>query len=285
MNADEEGLALPSREQAVEEPTEETDEVEEGEQTPTEGPEESLASTVAVPSDIEVDTPSTSHPPSEVDLTHVTTPTTIPPSTQPTTSTAKHTRNATIPAVPNIPFRPKPSSATSTTQKSVKSPAAVKAEEKSTATVDEEVDAEDTPKASPPKPGPPKSWAELLRSKNAPAAAASTQAPAAPATNGAVITNGPTVPRSNTLADVLASFSVESQKKVAFLEPRGLVNTGNLCYMNSVCTERSLPRNLLTWLQILQVLLFCVPFYDFLHQVSERAVHSFKSETPLVDAL
>ena len=37
--------------------------------------------------------------------------------------------------------------------------------------------------------------------------------------------------------------------------------------------------------QILQVLLFCVPFYDFLDQVAKRAVHSFKSETPLVDAM
>jgi ubiquitin carboxyl-terminal hydrolase 10 len=42
---------------------------------------------------------------------------------------------------------------------------------------------------------------------------------------------------------------------------------------------------MLTSLQILQVLLFCVPFYDFLDQVAKRAVHSFKSETPLVDAM
>lgn len=33
------------------------------------------------------------------------------------------------------------------------------------------------------------------------------------------------------------------------------------------------------------MLLFCVPFYDFLDQVAKRAVHSFKSETPLVDAM
>ncbi len=31
--------------------------------------------------------------------------------------------------------------------------------------------------------------------------------------------------------------------------------------------------------------MFCVPFYDFLDQVSKRAGHSFKSETPLVDAM
>lgn len=31
--------------------------------------------------------------------------------------------------------------------------------------------------------------------------------------------------------------------------------------------------------------MFCAPFYDFLGQVSKRAVHSFKSDTPLVDAM
>ncbi|KOS22787.1 putative ubiquitin carboxyl-terminal hydrolase 3 [Escovopsis weberi] len=42
-----------------------------------------------------------------------------------------------------------------------------------------------------------------------------------------------------------------------------------MCYMNSV----------------LQVLIFCPPFYDFLDQVGKRLVHSFKSSTPLVDAM
>jgi len=33
------------------------------------------------------------------------------------------------------------------------------------------------------------------------------------------------------------------------------------------------------------VLISSVPFYDFLDQVSTKAAHSFKSETPLVDAM
>lgn len=37
--------------------------------------------------------------------------------------------------------------------------------------------------------------------------------------------------------------------------------------------------------QILQVLVFCVPFYNFLDQVRQRTVHSMKSDTPLVDAM
>jgi ubiquitin carboxyl-terminal hydrolase 10 len=238
--AEEEGLALPSREQAVDEDvTQETEAAEDGEQTPTEGPEESLASTAAVPSDAEVDTPSTSHPPSEVDLTHVATPPAVPASSQPTITTAKHTRTATIPAVPRIPIKSaKPPSATSTTQKSAKSPST---NQETPAKVEDatelSADAEETPKGSPPKSGPPKSWAELLRAKNAPAAP---QPPAVPNGTDVVVASGPTPPRSNTLADVLATFSVDSEKKVSFLEPRGLVNTGNLCYMNSVSSCRQL---------------------------------------------
>jgi ubiquitin carboxyl-terminal hydrolase 10 len=291
--AGEEGLALPSRDQAVEESASENAEMNDGDQTPTEEPAESLASTAAVPSDAEVDTPSTSHPPSEVDLAHVTTPSAVTPSAQSSATATKHARTATIPAIPLIPIKSaKAPSTASTTQKSVKSPIANqqtpgKPADGSLPAGDE---VEDTTKAaSPPKPVAPKSWAELLRAKNAPVAAqpaATAAAPTTPVTNGVAPVNGPTVPRSNTLADVLASFSVDSEKKVSFTEPRGLVNTGNLCYMNSVGQIRWLPYfQLLTVLQILQVLLFCVPFYDFLDQVAKRAVHSFKSETPLVDAL
>lgn len=42
----------------------------------------------------------------------------------------------------------------------------------------------------------------------------------------------------------------------------------------------------LTCGQILQILVFCAPFYDFLDHVGQRAVHSFsKSDVPLVDAM
>ena len=41
----------------------------------------------------------------------------------------------------------------------------------------------------------------------------------------------------------------------------------------------------LTRRQILQISVFCTPFYNFLDQVGKRAAHSFKSDTPLVDAM
>lgn len=36
---------------------------------------------------------------------------------------------------------------------------------------------------------------------------------------------------------------------------------------------------------MLQVLIFCIPFYNFLDLVGKRAAHSFKSDTPLIDAM
>lgn len=35
----------------------------------------------------------------------------------------------------------------------------------------------------------------------------------------------------------------------------------------------------------MQVLIYCLPFYDFLDQIGKKAAHSFKSDTPLVDAM
>ncbi|KAL7949469.1 hypothetical protein V8C42DRAFT_351044 [Trichoderma barbatum] len=74
---------------------------------------------------------------------------------------------------------------------------------------------------------------------------------------------------ASSLAQAIQSYRVENNDKIDFLEPRGLINTGNMCYMNSV----------------LQVLMFCMPFYDLLDQVGKKAAHSFKSETPMIDAL
>ncbi|KAG5979992.1 hypothetical protein E4U55_004504 [Claviceps digitariae] len=73
----------------------------------------------------------------------------------------------------------------------------------------------------------------------------------------------------SSLAEVIRNFRVDSNKMASLIEPRGLINTGNMCYMNS----------------ILQVLVFCTPFYDFLEQLRQKAAHNFKSETPLVDIL
>jgi hypothetical protein len=73
----------------------------------------------------------------------------------------------------------------------------------------------------------PKAWAGLFNPATASSAASS---------NGGN-TTASSFGKSNaeSLAEALRSFdAVSNDTKVAFLEPRGLVNTGNMCYMNSV---------------------------------------------------
>ncbi|KAI1430962.1 cysteine proteinase [Xylaria sp. CBS 124048] len=148
--------------------------------------------------------------------------------------------------------------------------------------------AAETPKAEPesvvasslPIRAAPKLWSGLFQrsastvtSSNDPKNPGSTGAtPIVPSSDISSTTNGPgSFAKSNasSLAEALRSYQVSDVQKIAFLKPRGLFNTGNMCYMNSV----------------LQALIFCVPFYNFLDQVSKKATYSFKSETPLIEAM
>lgn len=107
------------------------------------------------------------------------------------------------------------------------------------ATDDEEVpiDSEQTLKASSPHAkATPKSWADLLKVK-----APATIPPVSPVIETQISTsNGLQISKAGSLSEVLNSFSVkddEAESRVAFLKPRGLVNTGNMCYMNSVLCQ------------------------------------------------
>ncbi|KAG9647403.1 cysteine proteinase, partial [Aureobasidium melanogenum] len=233
---------------------------------------QSEASTVAAPSQLPSaqETPATSQAPSEVDAGTATPSSTLAEAakvTTPQSQAKKDTRSAVpiVPAVPAVPTtRPK-------TASSEVVPNAVSAAEQGVSGVEPavaqpEASAETKP-AEPATPAPkaaPKSWADLMRSKNSAVAAASSTV-----VNGTGPANGAVPSRASTLAGALKQFNVDDNDKIAFLEPRGLVNTGNMCYMNS----------------ILQILVYCMPFYNFLDQVSKRAAHSFKSDTPLVDAM
>ncbi|KAL7814501.1 hypothetical protein V8C26DRAFT_403997 [Trichoderma gracile] len=194
-----------------------------------------------------------------------------------------HATRPAAPAVPVVPVLPKHSpkasasvtSAAEEQQQGINGDAAKSDNQDSAAATTAESQSNatnDTP--SPVVRAPPTSWANLFAKPSARAGVNGTGA-------GSDAVNGDSKDGSNnfasgfaksnihSLAQAIQSYQVENIDKVDFLEPRGLINTGNMCYMNSV----------------LQVLVSCVPFYDFLDQVGKKAAHSFKSETPLVDAL
>ena len=208
-------------------------------------------------------TPTTSIPRSDANSTQPTTPS----STSKSQSQQKGARPAIplapvvlpVPSVPNTPLRSaKDSPSISETPKSTGAPTA---ETESQQALNSEAERKLT---SPVRiaAAPPKSWAELLRSKDA-----TSQGNSAPAELNAVNKR-----QNESLPDVLGSLGEDVSRysdKIAFLEPRGLINTGNMCYMNSV----------------LQVLVSCVLFHQFLDYIGRRATHCFHSNVPLIDAM
>ncbi|KAF4119961.1 ubiquitin carboxyl-terminal hydrolase 10 [Geosmithia morbida] len=174
-----------------------------------------------------------------------------------------------LPLVPVVPKNPK----SPTVEKNKEQPAqpvAAPPSESATATNTEAPADQGAQVANPPpKPAAPSSWAKLF-AKPAGAAkvghngtsidgASANGDGAAPAAGGAV--NGPAAgtaasslfpkPNANSTAEAVLAYKVNNDK-LSFIEPRGLINTGNMCYMNSV---------------------------------GKKAAHSFKSDTPLIDAM
>ena len=200
-----------------------------------------------IPRDVPaLETPLTSQPPSEA------------LSTQPTTPSSEITpkMNASnrptvplmpiVPAIPNLPLTSRPSKRASVSVASdvvngAPSNADHLANAVETAAEVKAVENENSAKSvetvsSPPTKAAPKSWADLVKTMGQNSKAIISQV----TSDSASQTNAFVPPKTGSLADALSSYSVKDSNenaKIAFLEPRGLVNTGNMCYMNSVCSS------------------------------------------------
>ena len=195
-----------------------------------------------------LETSSSSYLPSEESSTQPTTPSSaVPPQQSTPKINASGRPNVPpapiIPAIPNLPVAQRPTKRTSA---SVPSEALNAAEPSNS---DHLVHAEEAARVngskaeesakqventdSPSGKAVPKSWADLVRTKAAPTASKTAQ----PTSEANIQANGFVTSKTRSLADALNSFDVKNSSdtgRLSFLEPRGLVNTGNMCYMNSV---------------------------------------------------
>lgn len=191
------------------------------------------------------ETPSPSQPPSEqAESTVPTTPSSIQASSATIageiTPTATKTTRTAVPLVPIVPKKlpkdvqePVPEKSTKESQIPAlvveTTPAAIEVTAPASISNDIEgqSDAKTTTNPAPKAWSTPKSWTGLF---NAGAASSPANAQGQVATAPGIVK-----PNAESFAEALRSFSaVSTDTKVAFLEPRGLVNTGNMCYMNSV---------------------------------------------------
>ncbi|KAK3809584.1 MAG: hypothetical protein J3Q66DRAFT_72707 [Benniella sp.] len=115
----------------------------------------------------------------------------------------------------------------------------------------------------------PMNWAGLFRSANAAPSPAPSQPNGSAADKAANLNKASGVNglKFDGIADVLHKYKPTYASPLT--QPRGLVNNGNMCFMNA----------------ILQPLLHCPPFYNLLIQIGKHVVHDFKNPTPLVDSL
>ncbi|EGG03333.1 ubiquitin C-terminal hydrolase [Melampsora larici-populina 98AG31] len=140
-----------------------------------------------------------------------------------------------------------------------------------------------TPVVTNPIPAKPKSWADLLRTGTS--KSSQTVLPSNSTSSDQAKTTNPTSNNLQSSARLLESDmgdlksssillserlqAIKNSKHVPFIVPRGLINNGNICFANA----------------ILQVLVYCVPFYNLLKHLNLYTSHDFKSQTPLLDAM
>lgn len=118
------------------------------------------------------------------------------------------------------------------------------------------------------------SWASLLKvseNKSKPSSNANTPV-STPTANGKqtprkLVSPTPSTPKFTGIADIINKY--EPIFNAPLLQPRGLINNVNTCFMNV----------------ILQPLSHCPPFYNLIKTISTQVAHTIQSKTPLLDSI
>lgn len=159
-----------------------------------------------------------------------------------------------VPAIPKPASKPASAAKPQTDDKQATTEVSEPATQATESTESDAVPDEAESVSSPPVKAPPTSWANLFTkaSSGAPAGSVGPNGQAVGANiNGGGSTDGTGVAgmsgssfakaNANSLAEAIRAYRVGGEDKLSFLEPRGLINTGNMCYMNSVrCSARQM---------------------------------------------
>ncbi|KAI8368165.1 uncharacterized protein BYT42DRAFT_585532 [Radiomyces spectabilis] len=115
----------------------------------------------------------------------------------------------------------------------------------------------------------PSSWAALLKSSDSAKVKpnAALAKPSQVVKPAKVVPPAASIPRLSGIGDMIQNYQPSSEGPL--LEPRGLINNVNTCFMNV----------------ILQPLSHCPPFYNLFKDISTHVAHTFKSKTPLTDSI
>jgi ubiquitin C-terminal hydrolase len=103
-----------------------------------------------------------------------------------------------------------------------------------------------------------KSWADLVK-KSGP--------PSIPLSSPVYSESPKHSPFSPGIIDILADFQYKYKGKLVY--PKGLINNGNSCFLNS----------------ILQPILHCIPFYNLLRFLSNRLPKNTRDAYPLLNSM
>ncbi|WVQ76168.1 hypothetical protein IAR50_005824 [Cryptococcus sp. DSM 104548] len=150
------------------------------------------------------------------------------------------------------------------------------------------------PASAPVAPSKPKSWAALLQPSTPPSTSTTPSKPTSPSKAPASDASSPAQPTPQPAQPAAPKFSyagaasssipsphdelikllsegvtIKGKKREAALVPRGLINTGNMCFANT----------------ILQVLVYCPPFTELFEEFGKRLKADLARKTPLLEAM